>query len=120
MSNRARLDDAIFLGKVGVSVGLDDLQAGAFERLSHVFIIVEEADFHEGAEEAIPAGSFAQVRFRGTHRDAAPYYRMVLDFIVKNGASTCGGSVETTLIDAGMTSDESQFVTEIQVPFTAT
>ena len=117
LSNRARLDDAIFLGKVGVSVGFDALKASVFEQLSSVFIIVEEADYHQGAEEAIPAGRFAQVRFRGTHRDAAPHYKSLLGFIAGAGGSICGGSVETTLVDAGMTSDESQFVTEIQVPF---
>ena len=117
LSNRARLDDAIFLGKVGVSVSLDDLEAGTFERMSSVFIIVEAADNYEGIEETIPSGHFAQVRFQGTHRDAAPYYGNLLDFIAGVGGSACGASVETTLIDAGMTSDESQFVTEIQIPF---
>ena len=117
LANRARLDDAIFLGKVGVSVSLADLEEGAFERLSSVFIVVEEADYYEGVEDVIPSGRFAQVRFRGTHRDAAPHYGQLLGFIAKAGGSACGDAIETTLIDAGMTSDESQFVTEIQIPF---
>ena len=116
LGSRSRLDDAIFLGKVGVSVSLDDLRAREFGRLSSVFIAVEEADGHEGDEDVIPAGRFARVRFRGAHRDAAPYYAKALDHMEEAGLSPCGGSIETTLIDAGMTSDESQFVTEIQVP----
>ena len=117
LTNRSRLDDSIFLGKVGVSVSLDDLEARTFSRLSSVFVIVEEEDEHEGAEETVPAGRFARVRFGGTHRDAAPHYGALLDFIDNLGKRACGASIETTLIDAGMTSDESQFVTEIQIPF---
>ena len=117
LSHRSRLDDAIFLGKVGVSISRGDLIARSFGHLSSVFILVEAADRHEGDETVIPAGSFAQVRFRGTHKDAAASYAALVDFIEAEGATICGDSVETTIIDAGMTSDESQFVTELQIPF---
>ncbi len=117
LSRRSQLDDAIFLGKVGVSISRDDLAAGAFDRLVSVFILVEAADAHEGDETVIPAGQFAQIRFRGTHRDAAAYYAKLVAFIAEEGGRIIGDSVETTLIDAGMTSDESQYVTELQIPF---
>lgn len=117
LSNRSRLDDAIFLGKVGVSISRDDLVAHSFGQLSSVFILVEAADKHEGDESSIPAGTFAQIRFRGTHKDAADSYRKLVDFIESAHAAISGDSIETTIIDAGMTSDESQFVTELQIPF---
>ena len=37
-------------------------------------------------------------------------------FIRKEGFEACGNSLEITLIDAGFTTDESQYVTEIQIP----
>ncbi len=117
LSHRAHLDDAIFLGKVGVSISRDNLVARKFDQLSSVFILVEAADAHEGDESVIPAGRFAQVRFRGTHRDAAGHYDELVSFIAEQGGVICGDSIETTIIDAGMTSDESQFVTELQIPF---
>ena len=117
LSRRSQLDDAIFLGKVGVSISRDDLVARTFDRLSSVFILVEAADAHEGDETAIPAGRFAQVRFRGTHREAASRYRDLVAYIDDAGWRIVGDSIETTIIDAGMTSDESQFVTELQIPF---
>ena len=119
LSHRSQLDDAIFLGKVGVSISRDDLANRTFNRLSSVFILVEAADAHEGDESIIPAGRFAQMRFRGTHREAASRYSDLIAYIDDAGGRIIGDSVETTIIDAGMTSDESQFVTELQIPFEA-
>lgn len=116
LSSRAYLDDAIFLGKVGVSLSLEDLRLGAFSELSSVFILVEEEDAYLGTTGVLPSGRYACVQFEGTHRDAGPYYRLLLERIAQMGLEPCGDSVEVTLIDAGMTSDESQFVTEIQIP----
>lgn len=119
LGRRSNLNDAIFLGKVGVSVSHEDLDARLFNRLSSVFIVVERADSHVGSVERIAGGPFACIRFRGTHGDAARHYAKLVDFIGESGYSVAGDSVETTLIDAGMTSDESRFVTELQIPVVA-
>ena len=111
LSRRSNLDGAIFLGKVGVSIARADLERGAFGRLSS-----EADERREGAESVLPAGDYASVLFRGTHREAAPSYRRLAAFIEESGRRIGGDSVEVTLIDAGMTSDESRFVTEVQIP----
>ena len=116
LSFRSNLHDAIFLGKVGVSISRENLLAHEFGQLSGVFVIVEDEDAHSGSDEKIPAGEFAQIRFRGTHADAAPFYRELLAFIAERNAAVAGDSLETTLIDSGMTSDPAQFVTELQIP----
>lgn len=116
LGRRSNLNDAIFLGKVGVSVSCEDLKARSFGRLSSVFIVVERADSHVGNVERIAGGPFACIRFQGTHGDAARHYRKLVDFIEGCELVIEGDSVETTLIDAGMTSDESRYVTELQVP----
>ena len=117
LTRRTRLDDAIFLGKVGVSIDRDDLAARRFEQLSGVFILLEPGDRRPGSSVALAAGTYACVRHRGTHKDAAPYYAQLVDAIEARGGRISGDSVETTIIDAGMTSDESQYVTELQIPF---
>ena len=116
LSYTANLNDAIFLGKVGVSVSAEDLLARTFERLSGIFIIVEEADAHGGELARIESGTFARIRFQGVHADAATRYGKLIDFIEQEGYTVAGASLEVTLIDAGMTSDESQYVTELQIP----
>ena len=52
LGRRSNLNDAIFLGKVGVSVSREDLEARSFGRLSSVFITVERADSHVGGRGA--------------------------------------------------------------------
>lgn len=116
LSRRSNLDGAIFLGKVGVSIARADLERGAFGRLSSVFVLLEADERREGVESVLPAGDYASVLFRGTHREAAPSYRRLTAFIEESGRRIGGDSVEVTLIDAGMTSDESRFVTEVQIP----
>lgn len=116
LSYTANLNDAIFLGKVGVSVSAEDLLARTFERLSGIFIIVEEADAHGGELARIEGGTFACIRFQGVHADAAKRYGRLIDFIAQEGYAVAGASLEVTLIDAGMTSDTSQYVTELQIP----
>lgn len=118
LGRRSNLNDAIFLGKVGVSVSREDLETRSFGRLSGVFIVVERTDNHVGSVERIAGGLFACIRFHGTHGDAARHYAKLVDFIGESGFTVAGDSVETTLIDAGMTSDEFRFVTELQVPIT--
>ena len=101
LSKRSNLNDAIFLGKVGVSVSREDLEAHSFGRLSSVFIVVERADSHVGSVERITGGPYACIRFHGTHGDAAQHYARLVNFIEESGLVLAGDSVETTLIDAG-------------------
>lgn len=116
LSHHTKLDDAIFLGKVGISINRHDLVLHVFDQFTGVFILVEAADQYEGHEAPIPGGTFAQIRYRGMHKDVVPYYEKLVGFIESHGYAICGDSIETTLIDAGMTSDESQYVTELQIP----
>lgn len=63
-----------------------------------------------------PEGLCAAVRFCGSHKDASGYYRRLADFIAGRNLKIAGFSREITMIDYGITSDASQFVTEIQIP----
>ena len=56
------------------------------------------------------------VRFRGSHSEAAGYYKMLMENIHEHQKKIVGFSREITLIDNGLTSDPDKFVTEIQIP----
>ena len=134
LGRKAKLNESIFLGKVGVSIAKEDLLKRTFTHLNSVFVVLEPGDAYEEAQgeppggtglaeaegapsaDALAAGMYAIVMVRGTHRDAAPAYGQLLDFIEQEGARVAGDSVEVTVIDSGMTRDESQFVTELQIP----
>ena len=110
------MEEAVFLGKVGVSVSREDLRSRDFRELSSIFIIVEEEDAVHVPCEVIPAGDYASLVFHGTHRDADLHYERLLDFCAAEGLEAAGPSIEVTVIDSGMTSDASLFATELQIP----
>jgi DNA-binding transcriptional MerR regulator len=116
ISKKSYLDDAIFLGKVGVSVSQEDLKKGEFTHFSSIFIIVEDEDDFINKDVVLQEGLYATVQYRGTHEEASPYYTMLLDYLMDSGFQIKGDSIEITIIDAGMTNDHNQFVTELQIP----
>jgi len=114
---------SVFLGKIGLSIDGANLRAGRFNAYDYIFLLLDpdENASRTGAEnepEAVELrkGRYAVIRFRGTHKDAEKHYRKLMRFVKKEGYESCGHSLEITLIDAGFTTDEKQFVTEIQIP----
>lgn len=117
LSENHCLEDSIFLGKIGVSVSYEKLIARDFGKFSSVFFLLEDADEAVSTTCILPEGKYLTIQYKGTHENAAEYYTLLLDHLEKNGGKVDGDSVEIALIDAGMTNDVNQFVTEIQVPF---
>lgn len=116
ISKKTYLDDAIFLGKVGVSVSQEDLKNGEFKHFSSIFVILEDEDDFMNKDMVLQEGVYATVRYRGTHEEASSYYAMLLDYLMDSGLHIKGDSIEITMIDAGMTNDHNQYVTELQIP----
>lgn len=116
LDSRNELADAIFLGKVGVSVSREDLKQRRFDGFSSLFVVLEEGDSYHGERRVLPAGTYITVRFRGTHKESARYYIRLLDELARQGYTVAGDSVEITLIDSGITSQLEKYVTELQVP----
>lgn len=109
-------DALIFLGKVGVGIAPENLRMRIFDRYDLVFLLLDPEDDFTGPAETLPACTSVSVRLRGSHKDAPAYYRMLLEYIEANSLVIDGFSREITMIDNGLTNDESQFVTEIRIP----
>ena len=114
---------SVFLGKIGLSIDATNISAGRFNTYDYMFLLLDpdESAMQAGEENAPEAvkfkgGRYAAIRFRGTHRDAEKNYRKLMRFVKREGYETNGHSLEITLIDAGFTTDENQYVTEIQIP----
>ena len=112
------LDSAIFLGKVGLSVSRENLLSRTYGSFASIFVVLEAGDSYDGSMKILPSGSFATIRYQGTHQEAPHYYNRLLDYLEESGARLSGDSLEITMIDSGMTGDSSRFVTELQIPFT--
>ena len=102
--------------KVGVGISQETLLAGQYGNYELVYIILDEEDEYEGKTEYIEELPCVSVRFNGSHKEAPAYYKRLAGYIEENGMEIAGFSREVTLIDNGITNDESKFVTQISIP----
>ena len=107
---------SIFLGKVGVGLFYESLKAHRFKPYDFVFIILEEDDPIKGQVIHIPEITCAVIRFHGSHEQAPGFYEKLLSYFKDEGLAPESFALEMTLIDYGLTHDQSQFITEIQIP----
>lgn len=107
---------SIFLGKVGVGLFYESLKAHRFKPYDFVFIILEEDDPIKGQVIHIPEITWAVIRFHGSHEQAPGFYEKLLAYFKDEGLAPKSFTLEMTLIDYGLTHDQSQFITEIQIP----
>ena len=105
-----------YLGKVGVGVAQERLQAGQFDGYDRVFLVLDEEDVYRGRVERLPACECAAVRFRGSHEKAAVYYARLMQYLAQQQREVAGFSREIALIDNCVSSDPEQYVTEISIP----
>lgn len=106
----------VFMGKVGVGISQETLLAGQYGNYELVYIILDEEDEYDGETEYIEELTCVSVRFNGSHKEAPAYYKALARYIKENGMEIAGFSREVTLIDNGITNDESKFVTQISIP----
>lgn len=109
-------DAVVFLGKVGVGISAERLIAGEYGQYDMVFLVLDSEDQYAGMSEELPEETCVTVCFCGSHKDAPAYYRKLANYIKSHDYQITGFSKEITMIDFGITSDVSQFVTEIQIP----
>lgn len=105
-----------FLGKVGLGISRELLLKNQFNNYDRVFLILDDEDNFSGKVEAIPNETCATICFYGSHKDAAKYYKKLINYIEKHKLNISGFSKEISMIDFGITNDTSKFVTEIQIP----
>ncbi len=114
--DQSETDTAVWLGKVGVGISLEHLNAGNFNHYDCVFLLLDPEDSFVPGTEKWQETCCAVLRFRGSHSEAPAQYATLLQFIRDHSLSIGGFSREITRIDNGMTNDPNQFVTEIQIP----
>ena len=106
----------VFLGKVGLGISKEHLEADAYQVYDTVFLLLEPEDRYQGITEELPGQTCVSIRFCGSHNEAPAYYRKLLAYIREHRLKIDGFSREVTMIDYVLTNDPKQFVTEIQIP----
>lgn len=106
----------VFLGKVGLGISAEHLQAAQTDRYDGIFLVLDQEDIYTGETLTLPETLCVRLRFRGSHTESRAQYQKLLDYIQKHQMQIVGFSREVTLIDYGITNDSEKFVTEICVP----
>lgn len=115
LENKANEKSSIFLGEVGVSISKENLKNKLFKEYDSTFIFVENKNYNNEILKILPKGKYVCIRFNGLHESADIYYKKLLNYINENNYEVLADSVEITLIDTGLTTDTSEFITEIQI-----
>lgn len=106
----------VFLGKVGLGISAEHLQAAQTEQYDGIFLVLDQEDIYTGDTLTLPETLCVRLRFRGSHTEARAQYQRLLSYIQKHQMQIAGFSREVTLIDYGITNDPEKFVTEICIP----
>ena len=113
---QSQAETAIFLGKVGIGISAEHLQAGRFEQYDSIFLLLDDVDKFDGTIIQLPETTCVSIRFRGSHPEAPEQYRKLLRYMEEHHLETADFSREVTMIDYGITKDTGKFVTEISIP----
>lgn len=115
LENKANKNASIFNGKIGVSISIDKLKNKEFGEYDSIFLFTEGERYNKNLIKVLPEGTYASIRFTGTHKNSPIYYDELLKYIEEKGYTIIDDSIEITLIDFGLTAERSEFVTEIQI-----
>lgn len=106
----------VFLGKVGIGISKERLEKRVFDSYDIVFLALDEEDETGEKTQMFAPCDCANIYFSAHHNKAEERYEKLFSFIEENGFEIDGFSREITLIDNGLTNDESKFVTQIYIP----
>lgn len=115
LENKANKKSSIFLGEVGVSISKDKLKNKLFKDYDSTFIFVENKKYSKEISKILPKGKYICLRFNGLHDDSDISYERILKYIEENNYEILEDSIEITLVDSGLTTNSSEYVTEIQI-----
>ena len=114
--DQSQAEAVVFLGKVGLGISAEHLQAAEYKKYDGIFLILDDEDIYDGEIIPVAEALCARLCFRGSHAEAPGQYKKLLDYLKKHQMQIVGFSREITLIDYGITNDPEKFVTEICIP----
>lgn len=114
--DKSDAEAVVFLGKVGLGISAEHLEARQTNRYDGIFLILDQEDIYKGKTLDLPETLCVRLRFRGSHTEAQAQYKKILEYIENHKMQIVGFSREITLIDYGITNDTEKFVTEICIP----
>lgn len=113
----ARNDSKLFLfanKDMGVFIEKESMEKGNYTIYENAFFFVD--DDEEKYNMIIPEGYFATLVYKGSYKKSQPLFEKTMKFIEEKGYSINGNPMEIYRLDIHGTSEEKEFITEIQIP----
>lgn len=100
-------------GHIGASIPLEYLAGGSYGHYNKVFTILD--DDADQYDEIIPAGKYISCMVKGSYSQMAAKWNELFSYAKKKGLTPQGDPMEIYIIDNHDTSDETEYVTQLQV-----
>ncbi|MCT4686119.1 MerR family transcriptional regulator [Vallitalea sp.] len=106
----------IVIGRVGVTLSMDNVNNHNYGNYNSVFILLEE-DVESDMIATLKYGKYASIYYRGCdHKESPKYYKMIHEYLKINSYKISGDSIERVIINEYKSNNTHDYLTEIQVP----
>ncbi len=116
LENMAKVTSTIMIGRVGLTVSIDNIRKHNFYEYNSIFILIEEK-VDSQLLKTLQQGEYACIRYRGgDHSESAKYYEILLEYLEEYNYKIIGDAMERVIIDQYISKNEENHLTEIQIP----
>ncbi|MDQ0246037.1 effector-binding domain-containing protein [Bacillus fengqiuensis] len=116
LENISKRTASIFIGGVGVTISIQNIQKREFSEYNSIFLIVEEEEVSNDLVAVLAKGTYVCMYCNERRIEASAYYDRLFDFIQENGYTIIGDAIERTIIDDYISKNKEEFLSEIQIP----
>ena len=96
---------------IGATIPLDYLKSGAYGHFTSAFCVTEDDDY----DEIIEAGDYLCTTIKGSYKQIPAAWQTFLNTLEEEGYIPCGDPMELYIIDNHATSNENEYITQLQI-----
>ncbi|MCY6485509.1 MerR family transcriptional regulator [Clostridium aestuarii] len=116
LENMANITSTIIIGRVGLTVSIDNIRKHKFYEYNSIFILLEEESNNE-LVKTLEQCEYACIYYRGyDHKESAKYYEIILNYLEKNNYEIIGDAIERVIINQYISKNKEDYLTEIEIP----
>jgi DNA-binding transcriptional MerR regulator len=103
-------------GQIYTSLSKENMNKGILNKFRY-FIEIVPIDLELCKQlKVIPENEYVCIAFLGPYRDMVKHYKMLIQWIEKNGYEISGDSIEKNIVDYDFSDSENEYISEIQIP----
>ncbi len=112
---QSEYEDQLYIigyGDIGGTIPIEELRQGKYGHFDSAFYIV---DPEEEYDDILPAGNYLSMKVSGGYSQMAIQWERLLSYAQNHDLTLTGKAIELYLIDNHDTSDENEYITQLQI-----